>query len=291
MLGGIVSFAVAGATTVALSGPSGSITPGAGPTQQQNLILRFAGNATGTPTYQFSLPGLYVVDNQATGAFPIVLAPASGTGTQIGAPPGVKTPIIFDGSNVDFVNAPLPGTPIDLHGATSIPAWMTACTKQYALIKDGATYSTASYAQLAAQLGSTFGGNGITTFGVPDERARQRLALDTGATGRVTAAGSGINATVMGAAGGDQLLQSHTHTTTEAAHTHSQDTINAGAVAYGVSGGSAGSFGIFNNFPGPPNKTATTGGAVTGLTINNAGTGGSANMPPTIVSFLALIKT
>lgn len=286
MLGGFASFSLSGATTIALSAPSGSLTPGGGPTQQQNAMLRFTGVQSGTATVQFSLPGFFIIDNQCTGTtFPVVCAPATGTGTQIGVPWGAKTHVFFDGTNVDFVNPPIPGTAIDLHGVTAIPAWMTACTKQYALIKDGATYSTATYAMLGAQLGSTFGGNGVTTFGVPDEGQRMRLAWSASA-GRVTSGGSGIAGNTMGAAGGDQLMQSHNHTSpalTDPGHTHTSNALTGNAGSFQVAGGNV----TISN--------ATIATSVTGITIapnvGTTGAGGSQNMPPTIVSFLALIKT
>jgi microcystin-dependent protein len=177
-----------------------------------------------------------------------------------------------------------------LHGATSVPTWMTACSRQYALVKDGTLYSTALYSALAAQLGSTFGGNGITTFGVPDERSRFRLAWDNSGTAlRVTGSGSGINGVTMGAAGGNELLASHNHSASVSDPTHSHTVSNvvsgsAGGSAFGGVGGSGTVLLI---------QTLPTSSASTGISVSVGSTGGgsSANMPPTIVSFLALIKT
>lgn len=305
MFAGFATISLSVGTTIALTGPSGSITPGAGPTQQQNAMLRFTGSQSGTATIQFSKPGSYVIDNQASTAFPIILAPASGTGTQVGAPWGRKTRIFFDGTNVDFENPPDPGTAIDLHGMTGLPNWMTVCTKQWALVKDGSTYSTSTYSALFNVIGSTFGGNGVTTFQVPDERARMRIALDTnpgsGFANRVTSV-SGINGSTMGAAGGDQLLQAHTHvnslTVTDPGHTHNLD----GATAQDNSGGrplngnliagnnSGGGAYVNNGLNGNFVQNSTTSISVS-ITNATTGSGGGQNMPPTIVSFLALIKT
>ncbi len=308
MLGGFQTFSLSAATTVALTGPSGSITPGAGPTQQQNALLRFTGTQLGTATYQFSLPGSYTIDNQCVGTtFPLVLAPAAGTGNSIGIPPGKKTQVFFDGTSMDFVSLPDPGTAYDLHGYTALPAWMQACTVKPYLVKDGTTYSTAAFPALAALLGSAFGGNGITTFAVPDERARMRLPVDTNGPGsfsnRVTAAGSNINGTTMGATGGDQALQAHTHSavtmTTDPGHNHTLCNGNGNGPAI-----AAGTFlefvrnGTNDYFLGgdsTPPTLGLVGTTTTGLTISvtNSTTGGGAgqNMPPTIVSFLPLIKT
>lgn len=288
MLGGFAVLSLSSATTIALTAPSGSITPGAGPTQQQNALLKFTGTLSGNAVIQFTLPGFYIVDNRCTvGASYVQLAPVSGTGTVIGAPPGRKAHIFFDGANVDYVDTPEVGSALDLHGATALPPWMTACSVLPYLIKDGSTYSSSVYPALAAVLGSTFGGNGVTTFGLPDERNRARIGLDTNGPGtfsnRVTAAGSGINGTTMGAAGGDQLFQQHSHTTTELPHQH-------GVFYQPQNLGSGGSSvnGLVSFGGGPTQQTST---AVTGLTVNSNGSGSGQNMPPTIVSFLPLIKT
>jgi microcystin-dependent protein len=287
MLGGVLSISLAGATTIALTAPAG-LTPGAGPTQQQNRILKFSGAQTGNALVTLSVPGDFIIDNQCTGTTAYLqFAPASGTGTYIGIPQGKKTPICFDGTNVDFVHASDPGTAYDLHGAIAVPLWMQACKVLPYLVKDGSTYSTAAYTALAQLLGSTFGGNGVTTFGVPDERSRMRLAWDnTGASGRVTAAGSGINGVQMGAAGGDQFLQSHNHGISDPGHVHpvTQDANKTGGGNQApISGGPT--------YPGNAAASITVNSATTNISIVTTGSGGSQNMPPTIVSFLALIKT
>ena len=152
-------------------------------------------------------------------------------------------------------------------------------------------YTASVYPALAALLGSTYGGNGITTFGVPDERARARLGVDTiqaasGATAaRVTFGIAGFTGSLLGAAGGDQRMQSHTHTNTltDPGHTH------FGQFTWSGAGGgtqpTVGSGGFVLD-----QKTGTS---TTGITLTNAnvGTGSSQNMMPSIVSFLPLVKT
>ncbi len=214
--------------------------------------------------------------------------PAVGTGNFIGVPQGKQTLISFNGTDVNFVNPQDPGTAYDLHGATALPPWMTACKVSPYLPKDGTVYNFSSYTALAQILGSTFGGNGVTTFGVPDERSRQRLAWDnTGTANRVTAAGSGINGVAMGAAGGDQSMQSHNHANTA--------TVNDPTHVHTYTGFGASGFDINANAGQTSGTAKSTQSAATGITVtmNNAttGSGGSQNMPPTIVSFLALIKT
>lgn len=287
MLGGFAILSLSSATTIALSAPSGSITPSAGPTQQQNALLKFTGTLTGNAVIQFTLPGFYIVDNRCTvGAFSIQLAPSAGTGTVIGAPPGRKAHIFFDGTNVDYIDMPEVGSALDLHGATAVPPWMTACSVLPYLIKDGSTYSTSVYPALGAQLGSTFGGNGITTFAVPDERNRARVGLDTNGpgsfSGRITTTICGINGQVMGAAGGDQNMPTHTHTATDSGHQHDLG-IN-GTNNFQNGGGSPAYFGA-----GVGTHTSLISTAI--IVVQNAGSGVGANVQPTIVSFLPLIKT
>jgi microcystin-dependent protein len=286
--GGSLNISLSGATTVVLTGPAGAITPGAGPTQQQNLFLNFSGAQTGNALFFMSLPGVYVVNNKCTGtAAYLQFAPATGTGNYIGVAQGKQTWISFDGVDVNFVNPPDPGTAYDLHGAISVPLWMQACKVRPYLQKDGTVYNVSDYPALAQVLGSTFGGNGVTTFAVPDELSRVRLPWDfTAASLRVTTAGCGVNGAQMGASGGNQFLQSHSHanTLTDPGHLHSMTPVIGGAPG----GPTNIQFGG-NGFSNVSQTNATT----TNISINNAVAGGgtSQNMPPTIVSFLAFIKT
>jgi microcystin-dependent protein len=283
LLGGVASIALSSATNLVLSANSASITPAAGPFQQNNAMFNLSGTLTGTAALRLTQPGFYIVFNRCVvGAYCVGFAPIGG-GNAIGIPPGIKSWIFFDGTDVDFVNPPYPGTALDLHGATAIPAWMGACTVPPYLIKDGTIYSSSTFPALAAILGSTFGGNGITTFAVPDERARARIALDPGGTGRLTAAVCGFNGTQMGAAGGDQRLTGHTHT--DAGHTHNL-TYNAISNAYNAQ---SGTLHVITQLTGADPFTETT--AIGTASIATTGAGASQNVQPSIVSFLPLIKT
>jgi microcystin-dependent protein len=163
---------------------------------------------------------------------------------------------------------------------------MTACTKPPYLIKDGTVYNVSTYPALGQLLGSTFGGNGATTFGVPDERNRFRLPIDSGVlTNRVTLGVSGVNGQSFSGSGGSQSQQAHRHINTLSDPTH----------YHGIKGGSGAGGSVSVVYPGGgayliDNVTAP---ASTGISISNVttGVGGSENMPPTIVNFIALIKT
>ena len=290
LLGGTQTITLSSATTFALTVATGAITPGAGPFQSQNACLFFSGTLTGNAVVQFTAPGRYVVHNKCTvGAFYVQLAPSAGTGNAVGAPPGQKATVFYDGTNMDYVDTMPVGAAFDLHGATAVPAWISACTVPPYLLKDGSLYSTATFPALGAMLGSTFGGNGVSTFGVPDERARARVALDTntngGVTNRLTLAISGVNGTTIGAFGGDQNMQTHSHAITDPGHFHNSNVdVGTGAANNGtLSGQITVPISITNNW--------NTGNAKTNITINNIGNGVAQNVQPTIVSFLPLIKT
>ena len=203
MFGGFQTLSFSVATTVTLTTPtSGALTPGTGPCQSQNACIALSGTLSGNVVLKMTMPGRYVFHNQCVvGSNYVQLAPVSGGGNAMGLPPGQKVTIFYDGTNVDYVDTLPVGAAFDLHGVSTIPAWITACTVRPYLLKDGTTYSTSIFPALGALLGSTFGGNGVTTFKVPDERARVRFGVDPGdATNRLNNTLGGD----MGNSGGDQ---------------------------------------------------------------------------------------
>ena len=287
MLGGLVTVGLTN-SNVSLTAPAGfTAVASPGPTQSQNAILRFTGTLSGNCTVTFPLPGFYIVENLCTvGSFYVALA-SSAPGQIICAPPGEACHVYCDGTNVKYVNLGRVGSYLDMAVAT-VPAWISQQTYPPYLVCDGTVYTaTAVYgvgnpAPLLNLLGSTFGGNGITTFGVPDLQARVRIPLG-GATGRVTTAGSGLDGTTINSAGGNQLMQQHTHTwnpTTQTWNLNQGNIPQFGQPGTGYTGGS-------NNFAAIlPTVSVTPNG-----TIGNTGTGASQNMQPTLVSGLSFIKT
>lgn len=287
MLGGALTLALAATSTVLLTVPAtGSVSAGAGPNQSQNALIKFTGALTGNQIIQFTLPGFYIVQNLCSNnaSFFIALKPASGGGNQVCAPPGQKVHVFFDGTDMDYVDTPSVGSFMDL-ACSAYPNWMSNCSVVPWLACDGLVYNQTSYTALCALLGSTFGGNGITTFGVPDLRARYRIPLDNqglnGTAGRITAAISNINGTTWGASGGDQRYQQHNHAITDPGHVHAPD-----SGSFIASGGSPGITAGANAHFG-----ALTANATTNITINNAGTGSSGNIPPGLVTGMSFIKT
>lgn len=213
---------------------TGSITPGAGPVQADNAVIKFTGTLTGNCDITFPCPGFWIVENNCTvGAF-YVRARASGTGNLIGIPPGEPCHIYNDGTDAKYVDMGRVGQFLDLCVATT-PAWITACTvPPYLPCVGTATYTSSVFPALAAMLGSTFGGNGVTTFGVPDLANRIRIPIDTAGAGRITFAGSAITGTLLGAVGGAQnqsTVVAHAHSVTDAGHIHQMFAVGAATAA------------------------------------------------------------
>jgi microcystin-dependent protein len=290
MFGGVTSISLSGATTILLTVPATTGIWGGFVPQSSNSMITLMGTQTGSAVLQFSLPGFYIINNKCTGTTFVQLAPATGGGNKIGVPQGKKSKVFYDGTDLDFVDPLDPGAALDLHGWTALPPWMGACTVAPYLVKDGSVYTASLYPALAAVLGSTFGGDGFTTFGVPDERARARIALDTvqvlsGATSaRITFAQAGFTASVMGAAGGTSAV---TLATGNLPPYTPSGTIGQTGAVYGSDQASIEAAG-----GGQPVTGAPTG--ISQSFFGNAQGGISApltNVQPAIVSFLPLLKT
>lgn len=262
---------------------TGSITAGAGPVQAANAVIKFTGTLTGNCDITFPAPGFWIVENNCTvGAF-YVRARASGTGNLIGLPPGEPCHIYNDGTDAKFVDMGRVGQFMDLCVATT-PAWIGACTvPPYLPCVGTATYTASVYPALAAMLGSTFGGNGITTFGVPDLGGRVRVPLGT----RITTAIAGFDGNTFGAAGGDQNPPAHTHvaSVTDPGHVHALTNHTAVMHLSGVTF-AGGSFGGGSSSVGINSAT-------TNVTVSNATTGAGvgANLQPSLVFGISFIKT
>ncbi|NBV54332.1 MAG: hypothetical protein EBR79_01305 [Proteobacteria bacterium] len=145
------------------------------------------------------------------------------------------------------------------------------------LLCGGQAVSRTTFAALFAVIGTTYGaGDGSTTFGLPDLRGRAVFGVDNmdgTAANRVTSGVSGIAGTTLGAAGGNQAMQSHTHTVTDPGHSHT-DNRYLGSAAGAANGGAATGN---NSFDG------TTSVATTGITLASTGAGSSQNMPPAMM--------
>jgi microcystin-dependent protein len=90
------------------------------------------------------------------------------------------------------------GTVVDFAGSTAPAGWQLCY---------GQTLTIASFPALFAILGITYGGDGVTTFGLPDCRGRTGFGKDNMggvAAGRITAAGGNYDGTILGGTGGQQ---------------------------------------------------------------------------------------
>lgn len=140
----------------------------------------------------------------------------------------------------------------------------------------GQALSRTTYATLFARYGTTYGaGDGTTTFNLPDLRGRVPVGRDDmggTAASRITNAVSGITGTTLGATGGDQRSQQHTHGVNDPGHNHTIQALSNDSPATGVADGS-----------GTPTNT-TTATATTGITLADFGAGNSQNVQPSIIS-------
>src|SRR5262249_27242272 len=90
-------------------------------------------------------------------------------------------------------------------GSSAPPGW---------LLCDGTGYSQTTYAALFNVIGTTYGSTASGVFSVPDLKGRTIAGKEASAT-RLTTAVSGINGATLGAAGGDQSMQTHNHGITD----------------------------------------------------------------------------
>jgi microcystin-dependent protein len=256
--------------------------------------------------------------NTVTGDLAVPGSALINTNTTIGGSLTVTGNITLSGALTDTSGGGLAptGTILDYAGSAAPTGWLLAY---------GQAVSRTTYANLYAILGTVYGaGDGSTTFNVPDLRGRTVFGKDDmggTAANRITNAVSGLAATTLGAVGGDQNIPSHTHNITDPGHTtsisdpghtHTVSITDPGhtheAPTSGVAGNVYGAGPYNNGTPGLygyMTRSATTGitatassattgvtglRAFTGITINTAGTGTAANIPPAII-LNKIIKT
>jgi microcystin-dependent protein len=172
---------------------------------------------------------------------------------------------------------------------------------------NGQNLLRASYAALFSALGTTYGaGDGSTTFGTPDIRGRGLFALDNlggTAANRITSGVSGIAGAMLGAAGGDERIGTHGHTSV--AHNHTTDSQGGSGSINGLRytdlRGTSGIFsfatggntwdannGSSNSWSASLNTTHSHTVSNATVTINDFAGGAAANMPPAMMAAYAL---
>jgi len=140
---------------------------------------------------------------------------------------------------------------------------------------------------LSTEFGS---GNGTTTFNLPDLRGRTPVGQDNlggSAASRITSAISGLDGTDLGAAGGDQRQQSHTHTGPSHTHTGPSHQHTPNAIASFIATGGTylaygSDFGVDVVSQTSAAGTGATGASGTGAT-GSTGAGSSQNLQPSLV--------
>lgn len=281
---------------VTLNTPPNSGAAWSGPYQSQSCLIRATGTLTGNCIVTFPRAGFFIFENLCTtGPFYVQLA-SSGAGNAIGAIPGKKCHVFNDGTNMDYVDMPDPGTAYDLHGVTTYSPWMNACTVRPYLIKDGSIYNNTSYPALAAILGVGFGGTPGSTFGVPDERNRMRVPVDvnTGAgySNRITATFNGKGMAASGGLENETIGTGQVPQFTPTVVMPNGIPVFAGPNVSGSVQTLSGNFGggVYT-FPAIQGGGTWSSGAPTVAPIGSASPSPVTTMPPAVVSFLAMIKT
>ena len=252
--------------------------------------------STGTSTFQntyadvdLSVPNTNPVITNSAGFWPnifMMLAPAYRVRVT-----DANDAVLFDCDPV----GPAAGSAIGTVPIGGIIAFAGTSPPTGYILCDGSAVSRTAFSGLFSTIGTTFGsGDGATTFNVPDLRGRFIGGLDTMggvAANRLTAGNSGVDGATMGASGGDELMQLHNHTVTDpmhyhadAGHAHYTDAVASQTLGDGVA--------EINYFAGgwKFDHLATIGTgyaaiqyAFSGVTVDNAGTGGSQNIPPALV--------
>lgn len=236
--------------------------------------LRFPNGTAASPSHSFGsdfTTGMYYVGSKilgfASGGVASVSLNLNNQGS--GQSGNVLT---YNSPSGTVVPCPV-GTLVDFAGTTAPAGW---------LLCFGQVLNISSYPELASLLGSAYGGNGSTTFGIPDCRGRTGYGQDNMggvAAGRITSA-TNFDGTVLGNSGGSQNhtlsiaeMASHNHTgsgnVTDPGHAH---TLNNSTVLQGGAGGNE-----FNVNGQSVNTTVNSNntGITVSLNINNTGSGNS----------------
>lgn len=210
-LDGNAAININGLTTFSLSVSNNA------PDQSRQRQYNFTGALTADCTVTMpAVPKIVLASNGTSGGHFVILTTGSGRTSSVA--PGQSVWISCDGTNVDTPvfagTTPIGGT-IAFAGSTAPPRWLLCA---------GQAVSRTTYALLFTVIGTTYGtGDGSTTFNLPDLRGRAVFGKDNMngiAAARLTVTNSGITGTTLGAAGGDERSQLHTHGVTDPGHTH-----------------------------------------------------------------------
>ena len=277
---------------------SDGVTTNLSQSQTQNGTIQLTGTLTVQTIVTFpNVSGYWNIDNRTTGAGYVMLSTATGTNATIGIPQGKTSQIYVDITSstpgIKFLNPADPGTYWDYASGTA-PAWFAGCTSNGTTAQlpwitcDGTIYNKSDYLYLFNVLGGTWGGNGTTTFAVPDLRNRARVSVFP-STPLLTNAVSGITGSTVGSS---SAAEGTTLTTAQIpAHDHGGSTGNpttnpiilSNAFSSGLTNVGSGSNNLLISSPTLPNHVHT---------ISSQGGGGAhTNVQPTAIAGLTFIKT
>ena len=184
---GVIDATVSGTTTIDVS----VLTPGnpfillefqnydtnnspqTNPKAAQNLRLR----VIGALAFDISIivpksrPGLWIVDNQTTGAFKVFIKTDDAATVPLSIAQGYMSTVFGDGISFNYADAGTARSVISNHVATGtiiLYALTTVPSIEY-LKCDGTAVSRITYANLFSVIGTTWGaGDGVNTFNVPN---------------------------------------------------------------------------------------------------------------------------
>jgi microcystin-dependent protein len=275
-------------------------------------------------------PGACTLNVDALGAKPLRSAPSTEllAGMLVAGTPYAATYYNVSGEWILRGLTGAPGIPLRV----ALPFFASVAPSSAFALPFGQAISSTTYVNLFNLIANTYGnGDGSTTFNLPDLRGYLLGGKDDMggvAASRITAGASGIDGTVLGAAGGAQTVTlitaqmpahghgvndpTHSHGVSDPTHSHGvSDPTHAHSVAFSTAAttnGSISPFGYVDGVGAGGNVTATAaaatgisiGAAATGVSVNAAGTGisiqntggGGAhqNMPPTrICNFIMRI--
>ena len=143
-------------------------------------------NATGQTTLNSGTGGAYTIPTSYGRNFDALTSNGSGATT--------------------FTPVPSVGT-IIMHTGTSVPNGYLMC--------DGAAVSRTTYADLFAEIGTTYGsGDGATTFNLPDFRGRRAMGAGTGPGLTTRTRGSSVGAETI------STVPTHSHNISDPGHSH-----------------------------------------------------------------------
>jgi microcystin-dependent protein len=241
-------------------------------------VLAFTPHATSGATVTLNVDGL--------GPRPLRSSPA------VELPSGVLiqgTPYTVIYSNADgaFYLRGFLGNPYNVPIGAMLDYTGASAPNSSFVLPFGQAISRTAYGAYFALVGTTYGGgDGATTFNVPDLRGRTTFGVDNmggSAAGRISVAGGNFDGTVLGGTGG---AQNHTLTTAEMpAHNHPSPALHDPGHTHDVKYDRVlanGTAGFFVSSIGAGGANTGAGGAVnstTGITLDvttgNTGGGGA----------------